>query len=342
MHHHHHEADPEAARVWARKLAPYGKAENRKAATQLANTLIPFAFLWWAMYRSLEVGYWLTLLLAVPTAFLLIRAFILQHDCGHGSFTSSRKANDRIGAVLGVLTLTPYEYWKKAHAIHHATAGNLDRRFLGDVDTMTVQEYLDATWWERLLYRAYRNPIVMFVIGPVWVFFIKHRAPIDIPPTWKRAWASVLWTDLALACLWGGMAWLVGWKAFLMVQLPIHLIAGPIGIWLFYVQHQYEDTYWEHEEDWDFFDAGLAGSSYYDLPGLLHWLTGNIGIHHIHHVASHIPNYRLQEAFEAHPGLQRVTRITFLESLGCIHLKLWDESRGRLVGWSGVRRQASG
>lgn len=329
---HHHE-DSEATRQWAKKLTPFAKADNRRAIGQLVNTLVPYVLLWYAMYRSLEVGYWLTLLLAVPLAFFLIRTFILQHDCGHGSFFSSRKANDRVGFWLGVITLTPYQYWKKAHGIHHATAGNLDRRFLGEVETMTVDEYLAASWWERLRYRAYRNPLTLFGIGPIWVFIFKHRFPFDIPFSWKREWRSVWLTNLCLAVAAVSLSWLVGWKSFLMIQLPIHVIAGPIGIWLFYVQHQYEDTYWEHEQEWDFFEAGVSGSSYYDLPRIFRWFSGDIGIHHIHHIASHIPNYRLQEAFEANPGLQKVTRITFLQSLGCVRLKLWDESKHRLVGF---------
>lgn len=325
--------DLAGSRAYAKRLAPYSHAVDRKAVIQLLNTLIPFGLLWWAMFLSLDVGYWLTLLLAVPAAGLYIRLFILQHDCGHGSFFTSRRANDTVGSLLGVLTLTPYSYWKKTHAIHHASAGNLDRRGLGDIMTLTVAEYVARSGWGRLLYRLYRHPLVFLGIGPVYQFFLKHRLPFDAPLSWKREWRSVLWTNAGLVAVVLLMAQLVGWKALLMVQLPINLIAGPIGIWLFYVQHQFEDTYWKHETEWNFFDAGIRGSSFYDLGPVLGWFTGDIGVHHLHHIASRIPNYRLREAFRANPGLQGMTRITFLQSLRCMRLKLWDEEKGHLVGF---------
>ena len=302
----------ESAHVfWNRTLAPYKKPSFRSAYIQLVNTVVPFVVLWYLMLRSLEVSYALTLALAVPTSFFSIRLFIFQHDCGHGSFFPSRRANNLVGAVLGVVTWIPYRYWKKTHAIHHATAGNLDRREFGDIDTLTVREYLARPWWKRFLYRCYRGPIVMFIIGPFFQFVLKHRFPLDAPFKWKTEWASVFWNNLALAAICV-VAWrTIGLGTFFAIQLPITILAGAIGIWLFYVQHQFEDTYWEGKEDWDFNLAGLQGSSFYDLPPLLHWLTGNIGYHHIHHLNPRVPNYRLAACHAATPSLQEAKHISF-------------------------------
>ena len=322
---------------WNKILAPYKKADNRLAVAQLLNTALPFFLLWYLMLRSLEVSYALTLVLALPAGGLLIRLFILQHDCGHGSFFTSRRANNALGFVLGVLTLTPYKYWRRTHAIHHATSGNLDHRDFGEIQTLTVEEYLSRSRWGRLAYRIYRNPVVLLVIGPAYQFIVKHRFPLDAPRAWAKEWASVMWTNLAIVAVVVAMAQTVGLGAFLKVHLPIFLVSGAAGIWLFYVQHQFEDTYWEHVPEWEIRQASLAGSSYYDLPAVLHWFTGNIGYHHVHHLSSRIPNYRLRQCMEEVPELQRVTRITFWQSLRCAGLKLWDEEQRKLVGFSHLK-----
>ena len=327
-----------AADGGVRALARYRTPDLRRSVWQLVDTAVPFALLWVAMLLLAGRAYWLTLLLAVPTAAFLIRLFIIQHDCGHGAFLRSARASNAIGFVLGVVTLTPYEYWRKVHAIHHATSGNLERRGFGDIDTLTVREYAAQRWLPRLRYRLYRNPLVLFGVGPAYQFIIRHRLPTLVPRSWKRERRSILWTNLALALTVTAMVLLVGARRFLMVQLPITLLASSLGVWLFYIQHQFRETYWEHEAGWDYVAAGLKGSSYYALPRVLQWMTGNIGLHHIHHLNSRIPNYRLQECLDEHPELAQVTRLTLWNSLQCVFLKLWDEDGGRLVGYGRARR----
>jgi omega-6 fatty acid desaturase (delta-12 desaturase) len=323
--------------VWRQLLAPYKRRSARAAALQLFDTALPFAALWYLMVRSLAVSYALTLVLAVPTAFLFIRLFMLQHDCGHGAFFPSRAANTAVGTILGVVTLFPYGYWRRTHAIHHATSGNLERRELGDVKTYTVREYQAFSPVRRWLYRLYRHPLVLLAFGPTYQFLLKHRFPFDLPWAWKREWASVMGTNAGILVAIAALAQAVGWRAVVLVHLPVVVIAGAIGVFLFYVQHQFEDTYWEHDHAWDFYSAGAQGSSYLDLPRVLHWLTGNIGYHHIHHLASQIPNYRLAQCFRENPGLQQVTRLTLRDSLRTLRLKLWDEESHTLVGFDATR-----
>jgi omega-6 fatty acid desaturase (delta-12 desaturase) len=289
------------------------------------------------MYQSLAWPYWTTILLAFPTAGLLIRLFIIQHDCGHGSFFRSKRASGIVGTGIGVLTLTPYHYWKKEHAIHHATSGLLDKRGHGDIDTLTVREYRELSKWKRLLYRLYRNPAVLFGIGPIWQFLVKHRVPITTPPSTRDGWASIIIANAATAGILVLVHFTIGWKAFLLVQVPVTLISSVLGVWLFYVQHNFEQTYWRWKEDWDYARAALDGSSYYDVGRVLQWFTGNIGLHHIHHLNSRIPNYRLQKCLEEFPELRQVTRIGLLGSLKCLRLTLWDEDRGKLVGFGAAR-----
>lgn len=319
------------ALYWKRLLAPFSRPHAGRALFQLISTALLYAGTWYLMLLSLQVSWWLTLALAVPASFLLVRLFIFQHDCGHGSFFRSRKANDAVGSLIGVLMLTPYAYWRRTHAIHHATSGNLDLRSFGDIETLTVDEYLALSSWGRLRYRMYRNLFVLLLLGPAYQFLVKHRFPFDIPRRWRREWASVFWTNLAIAALVVLACWTIGWQRFLLVQVPITLISGALGVWLFYIQHQFEDTYWRENPEWDFHRAGIEGSSLYDLPSWLHWFTGNIGYHHIHHLASRIPNYRLKQCFREVAELQHVTRLRILESLHCARLKLWDEQTGRLV-----------
>jgi omega-6 fatty acid desaturase (delta-12 desaturase) len=337
---HSHQASRGTAGAELDILAPYRKPELRRSVWQIVDTALPLVALWLVMLFFVSRAYWVTLLLAVPTSAFLIRLFIIQHDCGHGSFLKSARAANTIGFVCGVFTLTPYDYWRKVHAIHHATSGNLERRGFGDIDTLTVREYLARSRWQRLKYRLYRNPLVLFGAGPAFHFIVRHRLPTLVPGSWKRERRSILWTDVALAATVTLMAVTVGLKPFVMVQLPITILASSLGVWLFYVQHQFRDTYWEHETAWDYVAAGIRGSSYYALPKVLQWLTGNIGLHHIHHLSSRIPNYRLQQCFDENPALQRVTRLTLGQSLRCIFLKLWDEEQGRLVGYRHVRRLA--
>jgi len=283
----------EVSRYWNRLLSKYAVANNGKATFQLITTAALFVLCWYLMFLSLRGPYWGTLLLTLPTVGMLMRLFIFQHDCGHGSFFASTRANNLVGALIGVVTLTPYGYWRRTHAIHHATSGNLDRREFGDVDTITVREYLALSFWSRLGYRLYRHPFVLFVLGGPYQFLLKHRFPFDMPASWKKEWNSVMGTNVAIAAV-VLLAWqLIGLQRFLLVQGPIILSMGCVGIWLFYVQHQFEDTYWRKNPEWNFHRAAMEGSSFYDLPRILHWFTGNIGYHQIHHLASRIPNYNL-------------------------------------------------
>jgi omega-6 fatty acid desaturase (delta-12 desaturase) len=331
--------DRETTERWNAILEPYLGADTRRSVTQLLTSVIPFVLLWYLTYRSLAVGYWLTLLLAVPTAGFLIRMFIIQHDCGHGSFFKSRTARDWVGRCIGVVLLTPYDYWKRTHAYHHAHSGDLNFRGFGDVDTFTVAEYLSWPRAKRFRYRVYRSPLVLFGIAPFYQFFIKHRYPPDIPKDWTSAWRSIWWTNLAIAVLASVMSLAIGIVPFLMVQFPITLLGSTAGVWMFYVQHQYEDTYWQWHEAWDYYDASLYGSSYMVLPKPLQWITGNIGVHHVHHMSARIPNYKLQQAHDENPEFHVVAKVRLRDTLKLINLTLWDEESRKLIRFKDLKRR---
>lgn len=305
---------------------------------QIINTFLPFVFMWYVMYLSLDISYLLTLVIAVPTAGLLVRIFIIQHDCGHGSFFKSKKANNRLGIFCSLFTWTPYFYWRKGHGIHHAFAGNLEHRGIGDVYTMTVNEYLNRSAWGRLKYRMYRNPIFLFVLIPSIVFLLWYRFPTSKDKSMRKVESSVYWTNLLLAVVIGSMIFLIGIKAYLMIQLPLVIISTSVGQWLFYVQHQYEDTYWETKQNWDFSRAALQGSSYYKLPLILQWFTGNIGFHHVHHLNPGIPNYQLENCHKENPELQKAYVLTIKESFKTISLRLWDEDQKKLIRFRDLKK----
>ena len=314
-----------------RELAAFQKADTRHSIVQLANTLIPYALLWYLMYLSLSVSYALTLLLSVIAAGFLVRVFIFFHDCGHNSFFPSVKANKRVGFWLGLLVFTPSEHWWHAHAIHHATSGNLDKRGHGDVMTLTLEEHIKSKWLRRFQYQFIRNPWVMFVLGPLFMFLLVHRLPI--PRYGKKEIMSVIWANLGILMIATLLSLLMGLKAYLMIQIPVIWMAGALGIWLFYIQHQFEDAYWARDGEWNYVASALLGASFYQLPGLLQWFSGNIGYHHIHHLSPRIPNYNLDKAHKASALMQKWARkIEPLESLRTIRLKVWDESLRRMTG----------
>jgi acyl-lipid omega-6 desaturase (Delta-12 desaturase) len=326
------------ARAWTQKLLQYREPSRTRSIFELVISAGPLVTLWVLMWLSYSFGYWwLTLMLAVPASGFLVRLFMIQHDCGHGAFFRHRLANDWIGRVLGVLTLTPYEFWRRTHAIHHATSGNLDRRGIGDVDTLTVNEYLALSRWGRLMYRLYRHPAVMFGIGPAYLFILKQRLPFGLMRNGWQPWISTMGTNVAVAIVAATLMWLVGIGPFLLVHVPMMLLAAAIGVWLFYVQHQFESTVWADNETWNLHEVALHGSSFYVLPGVLRWFTANIGIHHVHHLCSRIPYYRLQRVMRDHPELEAVSRLTLWDSLKCVRLVLWDETRKKLISFRELR-----
>jgi len=319
--------------AWQAGLSRYAHADDRRAAWQLVNTFVPYIILWAVMIATIALGLpaWVTLILTVPAGLFLIRIFIFFHDAGHGSFFTSPRANLLLGYVSGILTFTPYHDWTTSHATHHATAGNLDRRGTGDVWTMTVAEYRAAPWHTRLAYRIFRNPAVMFTIGPVFIFLILQRFPRRGDKA--RDIRSVWITNAAIAVILLIAALTIGLRAYVLIQLPIMAVAGAVGVWLFYVQHQYEGVYWARDAEWDFVKSALEGSSYYKLPRALQWVTGNIGLHHIHHLQPRIPNYHLQRAHDEVPAMQDVTPITLRTSLKSLFMNLWDEEQQQLVSF---------
>jgi omega-6 fatty acid desaturase (delta-12 desaturase) len=288
------------------------------------------------MYRAAQISWWLVIPLAVLAAGLLVRIFVIFHDCGHGSFFKSKTCNHLLGFVSGILTFTPFSHWRWEHSIHHASAGDLDRRGTGDVWTMTVQEFLEASRWRRFAYRLARNPFILFVVSPLYLFLIRQRFPSTTAN--KREKLSVLWANLGIGAMILLMGAMIGMKAYLLMQLIVIGVAASTGVWLFYVQHQFEGVYWERRDQWDYTAAALQGSSFYKLPKVLQWFTGSIGFHHLHHLSSRIPNYNLERCHKAHPLFQNVKQITLLSSFRSFFFHLWDEQQRKLVGFSHLKQ----
>ena len=329
--------------MWKEIVAQFQAPSTPRATWQIVNTMVPYAALWYLMFHTLAVSWWLTIPLAVLAGAFLVRVFIIFHDCGHGSFLKSRAADDFWGFVCGMLTFTPYYHWRWEHSLHHASSGDLDRRGIGDVWTMTVQEYLESSRWKRFAYRLARNPIVLFGIAPFYLFFIRNRFPKANAN--RRERSSVYWMNLAILGMAGAMTFLFGLKVYLIIQLTALMVAGSAGIWLFYVQHQFEGVYWERRDEWDYAQAALQGSSYYKLPRVLQWFSGNIGFHHIHHLSPRIPNYNLEKCHKADPLFQSVKAVTLFSSFKSLSFRLWDEQERKLVGYwhlKLLRRYGSG
>lgn len=323
---------------WRETLAPYAQARVSRGLADLATSVLPYVALSVAMYFSLEVSYALTLVLAVPTSGFALRTFVVFHDCTHGSFMPSRRANAWLGKALGLIMFSSFLSWRHDHLVHHATSGDLDRRGQGDVPTLTVAEYRSRSWRARLGYRLFRNPLVMFGLGPLFAMVIDPRlVPRGARPHIRH---SVLLTDAVLALGIATLCWFVGWRQFLLVQTPIALLAGAAGIWLFYVQHQFDDAYWQAHGQWSFADAALRGSSYLKLPEVLRFFTANIGFHHVHHLSARIPNYNLKRAHDENPALQAVPTLSLWDGMRAVRLKLWDEDEGKLVTFAQARSTA--
>lgn len=319
---------------WKAIVQKYQQPSIPLAVWQLVNTLVPYALVWYLLYLSLSWSLWITAALVVLGGLFVVRLFIIFHDCCHGSFFKSSLANNITGFVTGMLTLTPFHHWRWEHNIHHASSGALDRRGVGDIWTMTVREYLEASRWKRLSYRIVRNPFVLFGIAPVYLFLVWQR--FSMPKASSRERWSVRWMNVAVLLMAAALSSAFGILPYVLIHLGIVFVAGGLGVWMFYVQHQFEDVYWERDGDWDYTEAALKGSSYYKLPRILQWFSGNIGFHHIHHLSPRIPNYHLERCHNANPLFQQVQPITLIQSLGLINLRLWDEDSRKLVGWEGL------
>jgi acyl-lipid omega-6 desaturase (Delta-12 desaturase) len=337
------DARPEAdastmpSRNWVQILAKYREPNQLRSSFELAVSLVPFLILWALAWWALSVSGWLALAIAMFNGTFLVRIFMIQHDCSHGALFSNRHVSDWIGRCLGVLTLTPFDVWRRTHTIHHSTAGNLDKRGIGDVLTLTVDEYRQRSPLGRLLYRLYRHPAVMFGLGPSYLFLLQNRLPLGLMRSGARYWISAMGTNATIALVLGVILWFGGLGPILLIFLPTALVAASIGVWLFYVQHQFEETHWSGEPEWQVHDAALRGSSHYDLPGVLRWFTANIGVHHVHHLYSRIPFYRLSQVLRDHPVLADSQRLTIRQSLSCIGLHLWDEQNRRLTSFRQAR-----
>ncbi|TFL18892.1 fatty acid desaturase [Jannaschia formosa] len=324
-------------RAWVGILANYRKPSQLRSTVELLITLVPFVTLWGLAWWALSVSPLLAVGLAVLNSGFLLRLFAIQHDCGHGAFFENRALSDWVGRVLGVLTLTPYDVWRRTHSAHHASAGNLDKRGMGDVLTLTVTEYRERSLFGRLRYRLYRNPLILFVFGPSYLFLLENRLPLGLMRSGGRYWVSAMATNAALVMGLGAILFTGGPAPILAIFLPTTMVAASIGVWLFYVQHQFEETSWDHDPNWQLQDAALHGSSHYVLPTVLQWFTANIGVHHVHHLQSRVPFYRLPEILRDHPRLNEAQRLTLGESFRCVRLQLWDSRSRRLVSFAEAR-----
>lgn len=329
------ERNPRALR---KQVAPYEKSDLQNSILQIINTIVPFFVLWYLAYQSLSISYLLTLGISVIAAGFLVRIFIIFHDCTHHSFFKNRKANRVLGTITGIMTFFPYDQWGYEHSVHHATSSNLDKRGTGDLWMMTIDEYLEAPFWTKVQYRLYRNPFVMFVLGPIYVFGITNR--FNRKGAKRKERMNTYFTNIMILAIIALLCWAIGWQAFLLVQLPIFMISGSLGIWLFYIQHTFEDSYFEEDEHWEYVKAAVEGSSYYKLPKVLQWLTGNIGYHHVHHLSPRVPNYKLEEVHNNTAPLQNVPTITLATSLSSLKFRLYDEENKRFVGFNYLKKAA--
>ena len=327
------------ARDWVSILAQYREPNLWRSLFELGISFGPFLALWALAWWSMSVSYWLTFGFAVLASGFLLRLFIIQHDCGHGAFFSNRTFSDWVGRVLGVMTLTPYDVWRRSHSIHHSASGDLERRGMGDVHTLTLSEYRALSLFGRLMYRLYRHPLTLFVFGPGYLFFLQNRVPLGLMGE-ARYWVSAGSTNLAIATILAAIWYFGGFMAIVLIFLPSSLIAATAGVWLFYIQHQFEETHWDKRPDWQLHDAALHGSSHYVLPKALQWITGNIGIHHVHHLYSRIPFYRLPQVLRDHTDLAKMNRMTIRQSIACARLHLWDEDSRRLLSFADARKVA--
>ncbi len=330
------ESCSDEARNWVRVLAKYREPDTKRSIFELSVSILPFFGLSLLAYLAMPVNYWLAFAIALANGGFLVRLFIIQHDCGHGSFFRNRHANNWLGRVLGVFTLTPYKVWRRTHTIHHSHAGNLAKRGVGDVYTMTVDEFKLKSTFRQIQYRLYRNPLFLFGMVPFLLFFLQNRLPFGLMKSWEY-WLSAMGTNIVIVAAVALLIWLGGLAAVLLVFLPTVLVAATLGMWLFYVQHQFEDTQWQEETDWQLHDSALNGSSYYVLPAVLRWFSGNIGVHHVHHLYSRIPFYRLTEVLRDNTVLANINRMTLRESFACARLHLWDEQNQKLVSFSQLR-----
>jgi acyl-lipid omega-6 desaturase (Delta-12 desaturase) len=318
-------------RSWEKIIMNYNRPDLRKSIWQMCNTFIPYAGMWILMVLSLRYSYWITLLLSFPAAGLLIRLFIIFHDCGHGSFFKSRRANEVVGMIFGILAFTPFYKWHQQHKTHHATSGNLDKRGIGDVWTMTVSEYQQSSKWRRFIYRTFRNPFFLFTLAPVYVILVQNRTTkSSMSPKEKR---NVYFTNLMVLIMAVLISLVIGIKSYLLIQLPILVFSHIIGLWLFYIQHQFDEVAWERTEKWDYKSAAIYGSSFLKLPVVFQWFTGNIGFHHVHHLSSKIPNYNLASCHYSHELFRNVKPVVLLATFKALNLSLWDESKQRLISF---------
>jgi len=330
-----------AARDWVQVLAKYRDPSGLRSSFELGVSLIPFVTLWVLACWVTNYSYLGAFAISVLNGCFLVRLFGIQHDCGHGSFFGNRHVSDWIGRALGVITLTPYDVWRRTHSVHHSHVGDLSKRGMGDVVTLTIEEYNSRSAFKRLIYRAYRHPIVMFGVVPTYLFILQNRLPVGLMNQGWKYWISAMGTNVAILLVLGTTFYFGGWQALALVFLPSTLVAASVGVWLFYVQHQFEQTHWEQPAEWQLHEAALHGSSHYDLPLVLRWFTVNIGIHHVHHLYSRIPFYRLPQVLKDHTELVDCSRITLLESFKCASFHLWDEKGRKLVPFSAVRRSAA-